>query len=132
MINGHRDDEKTKRTVPGHKRHSHGHQAPAEQRNLLQLGLGEVPTISEHPSLHGQVLDHVEVAPAHMVGDDDSRLADWELVAGDDNPGAVKALEDELDAGPAGPSDRAGEPVRQERIPRPQQQEEREKHVLNQ
>lgn len=112
-----------KRTVPGHKRHPHGHQTPSEQRHLLQLGLGEVPAVPEHLGPHGQVLDHVEVAPADMIGDDDGRLARWELVTGDDDPGAVEPLEDELDAGPAGPGDGAGEPVRQEGVEGPQQEQ---------
>lgn len=72
------------------------------------------------------MLDHVEVAPADMVGDDDGRLADRELVARDDDPRAVEPLEDELDAGPAGPGDGAGEPIGQEWVEWPQQQEQRE------
>lgn len=67
-----------------------------------------------------------------MVGDDDGRLARGELVAGDDDPGAVEPLEDELNAGPAGPGDGAGEPVRQEGVEGPQQEEQREQQVLDQ
>lgn len=78
------------------------------------------------------MLDHVEVAPADMVGDDDSRFADRELVARDDDRRAVEPLEDELDAGPAGPGDGAGEPVGQQGVEGPQQQEEREQQVLDQ
>lgn len=106
------DGGQPKRTVPGHKRHPHGHQPPSKQRDLLQLRLGEVPAVPEHLGSHGQVLDHVEVAPPDMVGDDDGRLADRELVARDDDPCAVEPLEDELDARPAGPGDGTGEPVR--------------------
>lgn len=120
------DGGEPKRTVPGHKRHPHGHQTPSKQRDLLQLGLGEVPAVPEHLGPHGQVLDHVEVAPADMVGDDDGRLADRELVSRDDDPRAVEPLEYELYASPAGPGDGAGEPVGQERVEGPQQQEERE------
>lgn len=78
------------------------------------------------------MLDHVEVAPADMVGDDDGRLAGGELVAGDDDPGAVEPLKDELDAGPAGPRNGAREPVGKERVEGPEQEEEREKQVLDQ
>lgn len=67
-----------------------------------------------------------------MVGDDDGRLAGGELVTRDDDPGSVEPLEDELDAGPAGPGDGAGEPVRQEGVEGPQQQEQREQQVLDQ
>lgn len=78
------------------------------------------------------MLDHVEVTPTHVVGDDDGGLAGGKLVAGDDDLGAVEPLEDELDAGPAGPRDGAGEPISQEGVERPQQQEEREEQVLEQ
>lgn len=124
--------ERARHTVPGHERHAHGDQTPAEQRNLLELGLGEVPAVSEHPRLDGQMLDHVEVAPAHMIGDDDGGLGGGKLVPGDDDVGAVEPLEDELDAGPAGPRDGAGEPIGQEGVEGPQQQEEREEQVLKQ
>lgn len=61
----------SKRTVSGHKRHAHGHQTPAEQRDLLELSFGKVSAVPKHLGPHGQMLDHVEVAPAHMIGNDD-------------------------------------------------------------
>ena len=67
-----------------------------------------------------------------MVRNDDGRLACRELVAGDDDSGAVESLKNELDAGPAGPRDGAGEPISQEGVEGPQQEEQREEQVLDQ
>lgn len=120
----------TRLTVSRHKRHAQCHQAPAQQRHLLQLRLRKVPTVPQHVGLDRQSLDHVEVAPPDVVADNHGRFTLGNLVPGNDNVGPIQTLENELNPHPAGPGDVAGEAVGKERVDGPQDEEQREEDVL--
>ncbi len=97
--------------VPRHQGKSHGPEPPPQERHLLELGFGEPSTAPEHPGPERQRLDHVEVAPADMVGHDDGALALGQRIPGRGDARAVERFKDELDPAPHGEGDARGEMV---------------------
>jgi len=87
-----------------HHGHAHGPDAPAEQWHPSQLDLGKPATSTQHAGLDGEGLDHVEVSPAYVVGDDDGGLPGREVVAGHGDLAAIE-VEDQLDPFPDGRGD---------------------------
>lgn len=79
-----------------HHGHTHGPETPAKEGHEPQLALGEVAAPAQHARAYCQGLDHIEVRPRPVIGDDNGRFAGGQLIAGTDNPGAIDSLEDEL------------------------------------
>lgn len=66
-----------------------------------------------------------------MIGNDHGGLAFRYFVARNDNLGVVHLHKYELNPSPAAPSNGAGEPIRQQRVQRPQQEQEGKEQILD-
>ena len=80
--------------VPAYQRHVHCPESPAQERNISELPLRKPSASSEHSGPDSKLLDHVEVGPFDMIGDNDRRFIFGELVDSRDGDfGAVDSCE---------------------------------------
>ena len=116
--------------VPAHHGHAHRPQAPAQKGHHAKLLLGKVAAAAKHAGAHGQGLDHVKVAPADVIGNDNGRLAlGQRVIAGDVDAGSIGAGEDLLDKRPDAGGDGGGDVVYSAREEELEREEGREGDV---